>query len=118
MLPATAPEAPMIGDFGARGRKDESVAGPDRAERVKDDVAKMADRILDVVGENPEEDHVASEMPDIGMEEGVGDQGHEFGSRDKLKGSRRRCHRDTPAPVRRSRRTSAPHRRRKSAFLD
>ena len=33
----------------------------------------MAEGILDVVGEHPEKDHVADEMPEVAVEEGVGE---------------------------------------------
>ena len=34
----------------------------------------MTERVLDVIAEHPEEDHVAGEMPEIGVQESVGDE--------------------------------------------
>ena len=57
-----APEAPISGVL--RIRRHEAVhKGPgDRAEQVEDEVAEMAERILDIVAEHPQEQHVAAEM--------------------------------------------------------
>ena len=35
----------------------------------------MPERVLDIVAEDPEEQHVAAEMEDVAMQEGVGDIG-------------------------------------------
>src|SRR5262249_44343993 len=51
----------------------------DRArQQVEDEVASAAERALDIVAEHPQEDHVAGEMRDVGVQELVG---HERGRR-------------------------------------
>ena len=76
--------APVVAGIG----EDEDVAGAGRAEQVEDEEADVAERILDVVGEHPEEDHVAGEVPEIGMEEGIGEQRRHVGHR---RARSRRC---------------------------
>ena len=53
---------------------DENQPADDAAQQVEDEKAQPAERPLDVVAEHPQEDHVADDVPDVGMEELVGDE--------------------------------------------
>src|SRR5262245_64844360 len=57
------------------GYEHEPADGP--AEKIEGKIADAAERPLDVVAEHPQEDHVADEVCDIGMEELVSDEGDE-----------------------------------------
>ena len=56
------------------------IAAADRAQEIEDEVAEVAERVLDVVGEHPQEDHVAEEVPEVAVEEGVGDERQQPGT--------------------------------------
>ena len=53
---------------------DEDETPDDTRREVEDEVARAAERPLDVVAEHPQKDHVAEEVPDIGMNELIGDE--------------------------------------------
>lgn len=48
------------------------------ANEIENQEAQMSHRILDIVAEDPEEDHVAGEMPEAGVDEGIGEVGQRF----------------------------------------
>ena len=70
-----APDAPISGACESGATKPCGKCAGDRAEQVEDEVAEMAERILDIVAEHPQEQHVAAEMEDVGVQEGVGEVG-------------------------------------------
>ena len=51
------------------------------AEKIEDQELDVPKRIFDIVAENPEEQHVAAEMEDVGMQESVGDVGEIGGTK-------------------------------------
>ncbi|MNV85256.1 hypothetical protein D3C71_1791940 [compost metagenome] len=63
-----------------RLRRNEAMQGGSRcgAEKIEDQEAEMAERIFDIIAEDPEEKHVGGEMPEIDMQKGVGQEGHVF----------------------------------------
>ena len=50
-------------------------ASGDAAEQVEQREGKIAEGILDIIGEDPEEQHVGDQMQPAGVEEHVGDEG-------------------------------------------
>ena len=74
-MPAIAPDAPISGicESGADQAVRESASS--RAKQVEDKEADVAERVLDIVAEHPEKQHVAAEMEDVAMQERVGDVG-------------------------------------------
>ena len=44
----------------------------DGARHVEEKVAVMPERVLDIVAEHPQKQHVAAEVEDVGMQEGIG----------------------------------------------
>ena len=74
-MPAIAPDAPIssILECGSLASEDQPADDAGTADRRRDK-RSAAERPLDVVAEHPQEDHVAEEMPDVGMEELVGDR--------------------------------------------
>ena len=84
MLPATAPEAPITGASDIGVGEHEAVAGGGRAQKIENEVAEVAERVLDVVGEHPQEDHVAGEVPEVAVEEGVGDERQPVGDGEEV----------------------------------
>ncbi|MNV37592.1 hypothetical protein D3C71_1291180 [compost metagenome] len=53
------------------------------AEKIEDQEAEMAQRILDIIAKDPKEKHVGGEMPEIDMQEGIGQEGHIFRHQDQ-----------------------------------
>jgi hypothetical protein len=45
----------------------------------------MPERIFDIVAEHPEEQHVAAEMEDVAMQEGIGDVAQVFRNDDQIR---------------------------------
>ena len=42
----------------------------------------MAERVLDIVAEHPQEQHVAAEVEDVGVQEGIGEVGQAYSGTD------------------------------------
>ncbi len=62
------------------GRHQHMGKGPgDAAQQVKQHKGKIAEGILDIVGEDPEEQHVGNQVQPAGVEEHVGEEGQGFG---------------------------------------
>jgi hypothetical protein len=50
---------------------------PDPTDQVKEEVRDVPEKILNVVAEDPEKEHVSGDVPEVGVKEHAGDQGHE-----------------------------------------
>src|SRR6478752_6403893 len=69
-------------DQRARGTRIEETVEPgssDGAEQIEDQELDVAHRVLDIVAEDPEKQHVAGEMPEIAVQEGIGEIGQILG---------------------------------------
>ena len=64
-----APDAPTMGMFDAGSMAICVMAAASPAEQVKKHIAKMTDRVFDVVAENPEGQHVAPQVRPAGVHE-------------------------------------------------
>ena len=74
ITPAIAPEAPTIGTVV--GRDDLPCRRRQPAGQIKDQKARMAHPVLEIVAEHPQEQHVAGDMHDARMQEHMRDQPH------------------------------------------
>ena len=74
MTPATAPEAPISPVVELGSLKHEGNAGADAAGQIEGEEAPMPERLLDVVAEHKQENHVAENVHEIGMQELLGDE--------------------------------------------
>ena len=75
-----APDAPISGACELRRRHAVHEGAGDGAQQIEDQVAEMAERVLDIVAEHPQEQHVAAEVEDVAVQEGVGDVGQLSGT--------------------------------------
>ena len=62
---------------------------------IEEQEAEMAERVLDIVAEHPEEQHVAAEMEDVAVQEGIGDVGQVLRHEDAVRRAARRVSKAT-----------------------
>ena len=60
-----APDAPISGTCESGATSPWNEGAGDGAQQVEDEVADVAERILDIVAEHPQEQHVAAEVEDV-----------------------------------------------------
>jgi len=64
-------------DIGMQIEEHMQQASPNSAKEIKEGIRDVSEEILDIVAEDPEEQHVPREVPEIGMEKHAGDEGQE-----------------------------------------
>ncbi len=58
----------------------------DGAKQVEEEIADVAERVFDIVAEHPQKQHVAAEVENIRVQEGIGEVAQALGNDDKLRG--------------------------------
>ena len=72
--PEIEPDAPISGTFEPGSLNTKASAAERADHEIERQEAPAAERLLDIVGEHPDEDQIADQVHDVGMQELVGEQ--------------------------------------------